>query len=168
MSATPASPPSGALTRLPDSPADWATAYRRHLLEFVAPFWPRHAIDREYGGLFSCIDDAGKVLSTEKYMWSQARAMWTFSALYGRMERKQVWLDMARSQYDFCRRLRPGCETGRWNFPVSRVGVPIGGSWVSLATNHFGIMGLVDYAKAIDSQELAGPWRARPSKGPTP
>jgi len=151
MTATPAPFPSGALTRLPEAPADWALAYRRHLLEFVAPFWPRHAVDREHGGLFSCIDDAGRLLSTEKYMWSQARGLWTFSALYGRMERQPVWLEMARSQYDFCRRYGPD-EDNRWRFRVTREGQPLEGP-VSLATSHFGIMGLVEYARATGSSE---------------
>ena len=82
--------------RLPRDWRDWADFYRRHLLEFVVPFWTRHAVDREQGGLFSCIDDAGKVQSTDKYMWSQCRGLWTFSALHRRMGRRPEWLEIAR------------------------------------------------------------------------
>jgi N-acylglucosamine 2-epimerase len=141
----------GALARLPQKPAAWAPAYRHHLLEYVMPFWPQHAVDREQGGLYTCIDDAGKLLSSEKYMWSQTRALWTFSALYGRIDRRPQWLEMARGQYDFCRH-HGADRDGRWYFRVSREGKPLDGP-ISVATNHFAIMGLVEYARATGSQE---------------
>ena len=141
----------GALTRLPDSTGKWGPAYRRHLLEFIMPFWLEHAVDRERGGLYTCIDDAGKILSTDKYMWSQTRALWTFSALFGRLEPRPGWLEVARGQYDFCRRFGPDADL-RWNFRVSREGAPLEGP-VSLATGHFAIMGLVEYARASKGQE---------------
>ncbi len=59
--------------------------YRSELFDSVVPFWLEHAIDTEHGGLFSCIGDDGVVQSTDKYMWSQLRALWTYSALHNRM-----------------------------------------------------------------------------------
>ncbi|HEM47249.1 MAG TPA: hypothetical protein ENO23_09440, partial [Alphaproteobacteria bacterium] len=49
---------------------DWPALlarYKRELLDSVVPFWLRYAIDTEHGGLFTCISDAGEVLSTDKY-----------------------------------------------------------------------------------------------------
>ena len=59
-----------------------------HLLNFVMPFWLRHAIDPR-GGICTCINDDGSINSYDKLMWSQLRAIWTFSALYNRIEKRQ-------------------------------------------------------------------------------
>lgn len=56
--------------------------HRDYLLNAVVPFWMAHAIDREHGGLFTCIRDDGTIVNTDKYPWSQLRATGTFSALY--------------------------------------------------------------------------------------
>lgn len=69
--------------------------YRRTLLEDVVPFWTTHALDPS-GAINNCIDDAGVVLSRDRYLWSQGRALWTFSALYNRIEQREEWLDVAR------------------------------------------------------------------------
>lgn len=141
----------GALDRLPEPPSRWAAAYRRHLLNFVLPFWPRHGRDEEAGGLFTCIDDAGRLLSTDKYMWSQARALWTFSAVHRRIDSQGPWLEMARSQFDFCRRHGP-LENQLWKFKVTRTGQTLIAD-ASLATSDFAILGLVEFARAAQTAE---------------
>lgn len=146
--------PAALQARLPDRPAEWGRFYRRHLLEFVMPFWLRPGIvDREYGGLHSCVDDTGKVFSTEKYVWSQARGLWTFSALSRRLERRPEWEEIARGLYAFCRRFGPD-EEGLWRFRVSREGAPIEGA-TSLGTGTFAILGLVEYARLTGDREAA-------------
>ena len=54
-------------------PTRLAAEYRRTLLADVVPFWLRHALDPS-GALNNCLDDAGNVLSRDRYVWSQARA----------------------------------------------------------------------------------------------
>jgi N-acylglucosamine 2-epimerase len=143
-----------ALTRLPAAPSDWGAFYRRHLLEFVVPFWLQPGIiDVKHGGLHSCVDDAGRVFSTDKYLWSQTRGLWTFSALYRRIERRPEWLEIARGLYDFCRRFGPD-EEGFWRFRVSGDGTPIEGA-TSLGTGNFAILGLVEYARITGDGEAA-------------
>ena len=83
---------------------DLLAIYRAELLERVMPFWLEHTIDRQHGGILTCISDEGQVLSEDKYMWSQLRAIWTFSALYNRVERRAEWLDAARHVFDFVKR----------------------------------------------------------------
>jgi len=56
--------------------------YRSLLLEGMAPFWLEHGIDRDYGGVLSCMTEDGQVQGTDKFIWSQARSVWTFAALY--------------------------------------------------------------------------------------
>ena len=65
---------------------------RSELLDRTVPFWTRHAVDWEHGGLCSCLSDDGNVLSRDKYMWSQLRAIGTFSALYNKVEQKREWI----------------------------------------------------------------------------
>jgi len=67
---------------------DLLAIYRAELLERVVPFWLEHAIDRQHGGILTCIADDGTVLGCDKYLWSQLRAIWIFSALYNRVERR--------------------------------------------------------------------------------
>jgi N-acylglucosamine 2-epimerase len=68
-----------------------AQLYRKTLLNDVVPFWLRHGIDRVHGGIGNMLDDAGNVTGTDKYLWSQGRALWTFSALYNRIAREPNW-----------------------------------------------------------------------------
>ena len=50
--------------------------YRSLLLDDVAPFWLRHGIDWDHGGVLSCMSDDGTILSGDKFLWSQARSVW--------------------------------------------------------------------------------------------
>ncbi len=74
---------------------------RRHLFEHVMPFWEQHALD-PHGGILTCINDAGEVLSTEKWMWSQWRAVWAFSHIHNKLDPDPKWLERARSIAEFC------------------------------------------------------------------
>src|SRR5438046_44904 len=74
---------------------DCRRLYRSTLLEDVVPFWLRHGIDRQFGGIGNMLDDGGNPTGTDKYIWSQGRALWTFSALYNRIERRSEWLAFA-------------------------------------------------------------------------
>ena len=56
-----------------------------HLTEEVIPFWIRHSVDWQNGGMWTCLADDGSILNRDKYIWSNARALWTFSALANRI-----------------------------------------------------------------------------------
>jgi hypothetical protein len=47
--------------------------YRDGLLDDVVPFWLKHGVDRENGGIFSCLDRDGSVFDTDKSIWIQGR-----------------------------------------------------------------------------------------------
>jgi N-acylglucosamine 2-epimerase len=128
---------------------DWPAllARTRHeLLDSVVPFWLRHAIDREHGGLLTCISDEGEILSTDKYMWSQLRAIWTFSALYNRIDPRPEWLDVAWRTYEFARRHGRDDE-GRWVFATTRTGEVLQGA-NSIYADGFALYGLAELARA--------------------
>jgi len=129
---------------------DLLAIYRSELLERVVPFWTRHAIDRQHGGILTCITDDGTVLSTDKYLWSQLRAIWTFSALYNRIEPRREWLEVARHIYAFARQ-HGRDEEGRWVFAVDQGGKILQGA-ISIYTDGFAIYGLTELARALARQ----------------
>jgi N-acylglucosamine 2-epimerase len=129
---------------------DLLAIHRAELLERTVPFWMDHAIDREHGGILSCISDQGRVLSTDKYMWSQLRAIWTFSALYNRIEARAEWLDAARNIFAFASR-HGRDQAGRWVFAVDQNGSMLQGA-TSIYADGFAIYGLTEYARATGEQ----------------
>ncbi|NOX63968.1 MAG: hypothetical protein GXP42_18805 [Chloroflexi bacterium] len=130
---------------------DLLAIHRSELLERVIPFWMPRTIDWEYGGILTCIRDDGRLISTDKYMWSQLRAIWTFSALYNRIEARPEWLDVARQITTFvCKHGRD--ELGRWVFAVDRQGNVREGA-ISIYSDGFAIYGLTEFARAAGDQQ---------------
>jgi len=129
-------------------PADYtaiAGFHRRMLLDDILPWWLRHSIDRESGGLCSCIADDGAIISHDKFIWSQVRALWTFAAAYRRVHADPVYFDTANALLDFC--LKHGRTTeGDWHFRVSRDGELIEGP-ESIQTDAFAICALVEFTR---------------------
>ena len=58
-------------------------------------------MDKEHGGVYTCLTRDGKVFSTDKSVWMQGRCAWTFSYLCRVYGKKQEWLDAAKSCLDF-------------------------------------------------------------------
>ena len=120
--------------------------YRDLLLDGIAPFWLRHGIDREYGGVLSCMDEDGNVLSGDKYIWSQTRSVWTFSALFNRVERRPEFLEAAANSVRFL--LDHGRDAqGRWVYHTDRQGAVIEGP-VSIYSDMFAVYGFSEYYRA--------------------
>lgn len=95
---------------------------RNELYDHVMPFWRRHGLDPEHDGLLNAMDEAGTLLSTEKYLWSQGRALWVFSTLAARggpsaNEDHRI----ADSIFRFCQQHGRN-DQGDWIFKVSRTG----------------------------------------------
>ena len=129
---------------------DLLAIYRAELLERSIPFWLKHAIDRQNGGILTCISDEGQVLSTDKYMWSQLRAIWTFAALYNRIEARPEWLDVARHIFEFVKKYGRD-EVGQWVFAVDKTGRTLQGA-TSIYADGFAIYGLTELARATGDQ----------------
>jgi len=98
--------------------------YRDGLLNDTIPFWLRHGIDREHGGLLTGLDRAGAVVDTDKALWLQGRATWTFATLFNTVERRPEWLEASRHCLDFIRRHGAGPE-GKLYFTVTKEGRPL-------------------------------------------
>jgi N-acylglucosamine 2-epimerase len=126
--------------------ARYAKQYRSALLEDVVPFWEHHSIDRECGGYFTCLDRVGRVFDTDKFVWLQARQVWTFSMLYNRVEKRERWLEIARHGAEFLRAHGMDKE-GNWYFALNRSGQPLVQPY-NIFSDCFAAMALGQYAIA--------------------
>lgn len=102
----------------------YARQYQDALLTDVIPFWQRYAIDHEQGGFFTCLDRIGQVYDTDKFIWLQARQVWTFAMLYNRLEQRSDWLETAQYGADFLQKYGRA-DDGSWYFSLTRDGKPL-------------------------------------------
>lgn len=101
-----------------------AAVYRDTLLSDVIPFWLRHGVDHEHGGLLTGLDRDGTVIDTDKSIWFQGRGAWMFATLYNTVEPDSRWLETARSAIEFMRR-HATAPDGKMFFTVTREGHPL-------------------------------------------
>lgn len=156
-------------------PVPMAAWLRVHLTEHVMPFWENHAVD-ERGGLSTCIGDDGRILSADKWMWSQWRAVWVFSRLYNRIDRDPRWLEHARRIVDFCARAGWDEKARGWALVLDRDGRILRGH-ESIYTDAFAVYALQEFHVATGDitalrlarrsadaalEKLAGPYDAIP------
>jgi N-acylglucosamine 2-epimerase len=129
---------------------DCSQLYLKNLLDDCLPFWQRHSVDREYGGYFTCLNRAGEVYDTDKFVWLQARQVWTFAMLYNRFEKRQEWLDIAHHGADFLRRHGTDAE-GNWYFALDRRGNPLVQPY-SIFSDAFAAIAFSQYALATGDE----------------
>ncbi|WP_170283958.1 AGE family epimerase/isomerase [Flagellimonas olearia] len=129
--------------------------YRELLLEDVIPWWTRHAIDRS-GAINTCIQDDGTIISKERWLWSQWRAVWVFSKLYNSIEKREEWLQIALGIYSFLVKYNP-LDDGHWPTLLDEKGNVLRG-YESIYVDGFAIYGLSELYRATGDpyvQELA-------------
>lgn len=125
--------------------------YHALLLDGFVPFWFRHGIDWERGGVLSCLREDGTVASEDKFIWSQARSVWTFAALYNRIERRPEFLRAAENSVRFL--LAHGRDPqGRWVYRTDRMGNVIEGP-TSIYADCFVVYGFSEYYRATRDEE---------------
>ncbi|MES2222246.1 MAG: AGE family epimerase/isomerase [Acidobacteriota bacterium] len=126
--------------------------YKALLLDDVVPFWLNNGIDWKYGGVLSCIRDDGSLISGDKFMWSQARSVWTFAALYNRVEKRPEFLAAAENSIRFL--LEHGRDTqGQWIYHADQQGREIEGA-TSIYTDCFVIYGFSEYYRAVRDEQI--------------
>jgi len=126
--------------------------YRAELLERTIPFWLKYGLDWAYGGICTCVSDEGEVLSGDKYVWSQLRAIWTFSALYNKVERKPEYLEAATHIFNFIKDCGRN-ERGEWYFCLDENGRPLFNGATSIYCDGFAIYGFTEFARATGNAE---------------
>lgn len=108
----------------PENRAQLANFYRDTLLDNVVPFWLTHGLDRQHGGMLTCLDRHGALLDGDKSVWFQGRAGWMFATLYNTLEPRPEWLAAARSCREFSQR-HAFAPDGKMYFSVTREGQPL-------------------------------------------
>ena len=128
-----------------------AELYKNTLLDNVLPFWSQYSLDNQYGGYFSCLDRAGKVYDTDKFIWLQNRQVWTYSMFYNRLEPRSQWLDVARHGAEFLAKYGRDSE-GNWYFALDRTGQPLVQPY-NIFSDCFAAMAFSQYALASGAEE---------------
>src|SRR5882724_389030 len=117
------------------------------LFEVLLPFWDKHGVDHEHGGLMCSLDYDGSLMNSDKLMWFQGRAIWVYSFLYNNFGQNPRHLEIARKTKDFV--LKYGAQKdGWWAELLSREGKvlkPFGGDIEGI---YFIAEGLQEYAVA--------------------
>jgi len=122
------------------------TFYTNHLEREVMPYWTKHCIDWENGGVNNILRDDGSVISTDKFMWSQGRALWTFSALFNDYNRDTEWLKVADNIARFIFRYYDNGQGGK-AFKLHADGSTADVEY-SIYVDAFIILGLCEYYRA--------------------
>lgn len=94
--------------------------FKKELTENILPFWLGAAVDRECGGIFTCLDREGKIYGEDKSVWFQGRALWSFCKAYNTVKKDPEYLKAAETIFSFL----PKCTDtdGRMFFTVTRDG----------------------------------------------
>ncbi len=132
--------------------------YQDQLTDNFLPFWNR-AVDRQYGGIFTCFSNSGaQLLSTNKFVWSQGRFVWTWAHLAEACQRGLLvaenaaqYLETARLGAEFLMQhaLLDNGSAASW---LTRTGVPFEanpgqGLDASFYSDCFVILGWAEYAR---------------------
>ena len=137
--------------------AELRESFRDQLFKELLPFWAKHGIDNEYGGIMCSLDYDGTRANTQKMLWFQGRAIWVYSFLYNHFGKNPQYLEVARKIKEFVvtHALQ---EDGWWAEELSREGKvlrPFSGDTEGM---YFIVEGLQEYAVASGddpSRELA-------------
>lgn len=128
--------------------------YRDGLLNDTIPFWIKHGLDQQYGGILTCLGRRGDVLDTDKGMWQQGRFTWLFGELYNEVERNECWLEIALNGATFLDQYGTDPQDGRMWFHVTQDGQPIRKRRYSF-TESFAAIAYGELAKATGSDTHA-------------
>ena len=126
--------------------------YYDELVNDVLPFWLKYGMDRVNGGIYTGLDRDGSLIESDKSVWFQGRALWTFCTAYEKVGRKQEYLDAATSLVHF---LEDHCfdSDGRMFFRVTADGRPVIKRLRYFFSETFAIIGFAAYSRITGREE---------------
>lgn len=103
-----------------------AQKWIKNELNVCADFWLKNGMDKENGGVYTCLDRKGEVYSTDKSVWMQGRCAWTFAHLCRLYGKRDEWMEASKSCLDFMEKycINPDAD-GRMYFTVTAEGKPL-------------------------------------------
>ncbi|HJA84839.1 MAG TPA: AGE family epimerase/isomerase [Candidatus Bacteroides avicola] len=102
----------------------WAASYRESLTNDILPFWLRHGLDRQNGGVYTCVNRDGSLIDSTKSVWFQGRFGFITSYAYNHIEKNPEWLAASKSCIDFIEQHCTDMD-GRMFFEVTADGRPL-------------------------------------------
>lgn len=131
----------------------WAESYKKDLTENIMPFWMKYGLDRENGGVYTCVNRDGSLIDTTKSVWFQGRFAFICSFAYNNVEKNQEWLDAAKSTLEF---IEKHCfdEQGHMYFSVTAEGKPLRKRRYVFSET-FAAIAMSEYALATGDQHWA-------------
>lgn len=102
----------------------WAASYRESLTNDILPFWLRHGLDRQNGGVYTCVNRDGSLIDSTKSVWFQGRFGFITSYAYNHIEKNPEWLAASKSCIDFIEQHCTDTD-GRMFFEVTADGCPL-------------------------------------------
>lgn len=131
----------------------WAESYKKDLTENIMPFWMKYGLDRENGGVYTCVDRDGSLMDTTKSVWFQGRFAFICSFAYNNVEKNQEWLDAAKSTLEF---IEKHCfdEQGHMYFSLTAEGKPLRKRRYVFSET-FAAIAMSEYALATGDQHWA-------------
>lgn len=131
----------------------WAESYKKDLTEDIMPFWMKYGLDRENGGVYTCVNRDGSLMDTTKSVWFQGRFAFICSFAYNNVEKNQEWLDAAKSTLEF---IGKHCfdEQGHMYFSVTAEGKPLRKRRYVFSET-FAAIAMSEYALATGDQHWA-------------
>ena len=102
----------------------WAARYKSDLTTNIMPFWLENGVDHKHGGVYTCLNRDGSLMDSTKSVWFQGRFAFVCSFAYNNVEKRQEYLDAARSAIDFIEKY---CfdNDGHMYFSVTSDGRPV-------------------------------------------
>lgn len=131
----------------------WAESYKKDLTENIMPFWMEYGLDRDNGGVYTCVNRDGSLMDTTKSVWFQGRFAFICSFAYNNVEKNQEWLDAAKSTLEF---IEKHCfdEQGHMYFSVTAEGKPLRKRRYVFSET-FAAIAMSEYALATGDQHWA-------------
>lgn len=131
----------------------WAETYKADMLTNIMPFWLKHGWDKEFGGVYTCLTRSGQLMDSTKSVWFQGRFAFTCCFAYNNVEKRQEWLDAAKSTLDF---IEQHCfaADGRMYFEVAADGTPLRMRRY-IFSESFAAIAMAEYAMATGDRSYA-------------
>jgi mannose/cellobiose epimerase-like protein (N-acyl-D-glucosamine 2-epimerase family) len=138
------------LARLPL--AELRKRYHDELHRVMLPFWEKHGVDHEFGGVMHGLDYDGTLVHSDKLLWFQGRAIWVYSYLFSNFGRDPRHLEIARRTREFVLRHAPQPD-GWWAELLARDGTVRRGFKGDVYGMYFVAEGLQEFAHAAEDEE---------------
>ena len=126
----------------------WAENYKEDLTHNIMPFWLKNGLDKEHGGIYTCVARNGQLIDTTKSVWFQGRFAFICSYAYNNIEKNPAKLTL-----DF---IEKHCfdTDGRMYFEVAADGTPLRKRRYVFSES-FAAIAMSEYALATGNKEYA-------------